>query len=330
MSTRVMTVAVYDEQRRWTFPESSLELVRQRTPDDVEVRLVGSRAQLIEALPVTDYLVGFPFTGSQFLLHESSVRWVQLTGRIGASFESAQQLLSAGIRVSTAAGARAPQVAEHALMLTLALLRGLSGALDGQRAHKWEAETLAPKVSDLSSQCVCVLGAGEIGAAVGSVFGSFGCKVLYVVDNEMGDARVPGRVFDSTSMDEPLSQADVVVVAGEFVHRKTALLRRGELQTIKPEAFLVDVSRGGLVHEDDLIRALQREELAGAGLDVFEHEPPGADSPLWTMPTVMMTPQLSGVSPRYWERVAELVVRNLELLDAGDVMEHEVRMPVGA
>lgn len=143
MGTRVMTVAVYDEGRRWTFPQASLERVREGTPDDVEVRLVGSRTQLLEAMPETDFLIGFPFTGAQFLLHEQDVSWIQLTGRVGASLESVHQLLESGIRVTTAAGARATQVAEHALMLTLALLRGLSGSIDGQRSHRWEAGRLS-------------------------------------------------------------------------------------------------------------------------------------------------------------------------------------------
>ncbi|MHC4975518.1 MAG: NAD(P)-dependent oxidoreductase [Planctomycetota bacterium] len=329
MSTRVMTIAVYDEASRWTFPQESLELVRQRTPEDVEVRLVGTRKQLLEALPETEYLVGFPFTGAQFVLHEHRVSWLQLTGRVGASLESVHQLLDNGVRITTAAGARATQVGEHALMLTLALLRGLSGSIDGQRSHRWEAERLSPLVRDLDGLRVCVLGAGAIGSAVGGLFASLGCHVYYVVDTQRSGARVGGRVFDSSSMDEPLSSADVVIVAGEFVHRRSALLKRGELQTIRPDAFLVDVSRGGLVHESDLIRALQREEIAGAALDVFEHEPPGDDNPLWTMPSVVMTPQLSGVSPRYWERVAELVVKNMELFDSGEMMEDEVRLEVG-
>ncbi|MFG0256329.1 MAG: NAD(P)-dependent oxidoreductase [Phycisphaerales bacterium JB043] len=329
MGTRVMTVAVYDEGRRWTFPQASLERVREGTPDDVEVRLVGSRTQLLEALPETDFLVGFPFTGAQFLLHEQEVSWIQLTGRVGASLESVHPLLESGIRVTTAAGARATQVGEHALMLTLALLRGLSGSIDGQRSHRWEAERLSSRARDLGGSSVCVLGAGSIGGAVGAMFSTLGCDVVHVADTDRSGAIAGGRVFDSSSMDEALARADVVIVAGEFAHRRSALVRRGELQTMRTDAYLVDVSRGGLVHEADLIRALQREEIAGAALDVFEHEPPGDDSPLWTMPSVVMTPQLSAVSPRYWERVSELVVRNMGLLDAGEAMEDEVRLGVG-
>jgi len=328
VATRVLTLAIFNERAGWTLPEPVLSRIREAAPG-VEVRLVGTRQQLLDALPETDYLAGFPFTESQFLeLGADRVRWIQLTGRVGEHIGKVRNLLEKGIRVTTSARARAPQCAEHALMLTLALFRGTPAAARAQAEHRWAASELAGKVRELGGSVIGVMGGGAVGHATASLLASLGCECTIATGGGGPDVLEPPEGVETIPLerlDEILARVDALIVACPFPDRAHPIVRRAQLQAMKERAALIDVSRDGLVDESDLVRALQREEIAGAGLDVFEHAPPAADSPLWTMPNVIVTPSISAASPRYWERAGDLIVANLKRMESEETLLDEIR-----
>lgn len=326
-----MTLAIFNERTGWTLPERALARIREGAPGSVEVRLVGTRQQLFDALPETDYLGGFPFTESQFLeLGAKRVRWIQLTGRVGESSGRMRALLRGGVRVTASARARAPQCAEHALMLTLALFRGSPRAARAQNEHRWGATELAGEVRELRESVVGVVGGGAVGNATATLLAALGCEVALVTGggDDDGLTRPVGvETLALERLEEILGRVDALIVACPFPERAHPIVRRAQLQAMRDRSFLIDVSRDGLVDESDLVVALQREEIAGAGLDVFEHSPPAADSPLWTMPNVIVTPSISAASPRYWDRAADLIVENLQRIEAERPLLDELRLP---
>lgn len=331
MPTRVLTLAIFNERAGWTLPEGPLARLREHAPDGVEVRLVGTRRQLLDSLPASDYLAGFPFTEGQFLEQDAPrLRWIQLTGRVGESAAKMRGVLERGVRVTTAARVRAAQSAEHALALTLALFRQTPAAARAQGEHRWAAKDLAERVRDLAGASVVVVGSGAVGGATARLLACAGCEIMVARGggDEDGVALPDGcETLPIERLDELLPRADALIMACPFPDRAHAILRRAEMQAMQETAVLIDISRDGLVDESDLIRALQREELAGAGLDVFEHTPPQTDSPLWTMPNVILTPSIAAASGRYWERAADLIADNLQRMEEERPLLDEIAPP---
>lgn len=317
MAERTLTIAVFNEVSGWSLPEELVERISQAAPAGVSVRAVQSRAELLETLLETTYLAGFPLTESQFEAVAGAVRWIQLTGSAGETLAPLSGAMAAGIRVTSASPIRAPQCAEHAIALTLALLRRVNSSLRAQEEHRWATESLAPLVKDLDGATVGLISMGVIGEAIARRLRPFGCEILATGAGAERAFIHVDQMFAHERIGEVLHRADVVIMATPFAPRGAPLLGRREFDQMKDGAILVDVSRGGVVRHDDLIDALRTGKLGGAALDVFSIEPLPGESALWTMPGVILTPHLSTASPRYWDRAADVIVRNLRRIEAG-------------
>jgi len=126
-----------------------------------------------------------------------------------------------------------------------------------------------------------------------------------------------------------VKECDFVVVAVPLTPETQGLIGQEVLEAMKPNAFLVDVSRGGVVDQAALIEALQDKKIAGAGLDVFPEEPPPADNPLWKMPNVIITQHMAGVTPRYDERAIAFFAENLKRYLAGEPLYNQIDLEKG-
>ena len=133
----------------------------------------------------------------------------------------------------------------------------------------------------------------------------------------------PERLHDE------LPEADVVVLAAPQTPATVHLIGARELALMKPDAVLVNVSRGKLVDEAALVRALETGRLRGAALDVFEHEPLAPESPLWTREDVLITPHVSGFHARYWEDATDLFGENLRRFVSGEPLINVVDKKAG-
>jgi D-2-hydroxyacid dehydrogenase (NADP+) len=121
-----------------------------------------------------------------------------------------------------------------------------------------------------------------------------------------------------------LAACDYLVITLPLTSRTHHLINESLLKEMKPTAFLVNVGRGSIINEPDLVKALQRGWLAGAGLDVFEQEPLPADSPLWSMENVIISPHVSGFTPYYDERAVDLFADNIRRYLAGEPLLNQV------
>ncbi|MGH7753052.1 MAG: NAD(P)-dependent oxidoreductase, partial [Gemmatimonadales bacterium] len=141
-----------------------------------------------------------------------------------------------------------------------------------------------------------------------------------VIGTKRRPATLPGveRVLGPDGLDEVLSASDVLVIILPLTAETHGVIGARELALMKPTAFLINVARGAIVHEDALIAALSAGALAGAGLDVFEREPLPQDSPLFGMEQVIMTPHVSGAVPGYYDRAIPLFCENLRRYRAGE------------
>jgi len=140
---------------------------------------------------------------------------------------------------------------------------------------------------------------------------------------------MPDRIYPPERLREMLAECDFVVISLPLTSETRGLIGEEELQAMKPTAYLVNVSRGGIVNEPALIKALQEGWIAGAGLDVFEMEPLPPDSPLYDLDNVILSPHVAGFSPHYDERASDLFAENLRRYLAGEELLNLVDKKAG-
>ena len=267
------------------------------------------------------------------------LRWVQsyLSGidKISedALFENQSLILT------TMSGGNASQVAEHALGMMLALGHQLPQFLALQQKKTWmqdRGKRYAP--AELRGSTVGIIGYGSIGRQVARLASAFGASVLGTKRNlmnpadmgylasEMGDpdGALFTRLYPPEALRSMLKECDYAVVCVPLTSSTKGLVGKDQLAAMKPTAFLVDVSRGGIVDHQALISAISEGKLAGAALDVFPEEPLAPGSPLWQMPQVIITPHVAGFSADYNQRATSMFIENLKRYLAGDEMLNRV------
>ncbi|MCB9838473.1 MAG: hypothetical protein H6813_03975 [Phycisphaeraceae bacterium] len=314
---RRLTLAIFNEPMRWSLDPAHTDRIAEHAPEGVEVVAVTTRDALREALPETDYLVGFPLPGGEDPGLFKRLRWVQLVGSGGESMAPVGELARRGVRITSASSIRAASTAEHAIALLLAITRGLVHCLTAQQEHRWATDEIAPTIADLAGATVGVVDLDPLGAEIAGRLTAFGVELLATARRDADhDLRCEfDSILDSNRADELLSRSDIIIVANPAPVSRPALTR-SDLAQCNPGSVLIDVSLSGVIRHDDLVWALERRHLGSAGLDVFEQEPLPPQSPLWSMPNVIITPHCAPVSPRYWDRACEVIAANLERVAA--------------
>ncbi|HEX5130068.1 MAG TPA: D-2-hydroxyacid dehydrogenase [Usitatibacter sp.] len=241
------------------------------------------------------------------LRQAASLRWVHIHSA-GADRPIYPELQARGVVVTTSSGANAPIVAQSALAGILALVRRLPLLMEQQRARQWKS-LIGDLPRDLAGQRAAILGWGPIGRHLASWLQALGVSVSIVRSSAEPAGTHPTFAFDRLL--EAAAQADWLVIACPLTERTRAAIGRPVLDAMPPAAHVVNVGRGEIVVQSDLVEALRSGKLAGAYLDVFELEPLPADSPLWSMPNVIVTPHSAGMSAGNEARVADMFIENL-------------------
>jgi phosphoglycerate dehydrogenase-like enzyme len=231
-----------------------------------------------------------------------------------------------GMSVTSMSGASAPQMAEYAVMMLLALGHYMPEVFAHQKRAEWPSgrwELFSPH--ELRGSTVGIVGYGSIGRQIARLLQTFGATVLATkrdvrhpedsgyMPEGLGDPAgdLVNRLYPPQAICSMFKECDYVVVAVPRTSKTRGLVGANELAAMKPSAYLVDISRGDIVDHTALIPLLREHKIAGAALDVYPTEPLPADSPLWKLPNVILTPHIAGFSPHYDERAATLFAENL-------------------
>ncbi len=216
-----------------------------------------------------------------------------------------------GIRVASTSGANAEAVADYALGLLLAVARRIPAADQSVRAGQWQRFVGV----DLHRKTLGILGLGHVGRAVARRARGFEMRVL-AYDVQYDEAFLKASGVEAVPAEVVFAESDFVSLHLPLLPSTHHFLNRERLAMMKPGAIVVNTARGSLVDEQALCDALTEGRLAGAGLDVFEHEPPG-DTPLRALPTVVLSPHNASYSKESMQQVAMAAVDlALELLEA--------------
>ena len=238
---------------------------------------------------------------------------LKVVGRLGVGLDNIDvlQCKSRGIEVIPATGANALAVAEYVIAAALILLRGAYSSTEAVAAGKWPRAALSGG-RELARKTLGVIGFGQIGQLTGRLARALGMKVigfdaLIPTEHPMWSAeRTAARKFD-----EVLRDADVISIHVPLTPATRGLIDADRLALMKADAVLINTSRGEIVNEAALAAALKSGKLGGAALDVFEHEPLAAGSPLAGCPHLLLTPHIAGVTRESNVRVSSMIAEKV-------------------
>jgi D-3-phosphoglycerate dehydrogenase len=268
----------------------------------------AGQARIAEELHAADIFCGHAKVPVDWdaVVARGRLRWIQ-SSAAGLDHCLVPSVVASDIVVTSASGVLANQVAEHALGLALALCRSLPVFF---RAQQQKDFTRRP-TRDLHHGTVGIVGFGGVGRRLAELLAPFQVRIL---------------ATDLFPRDKP---GHFVFLAVPLTPQTRGMLNRQTLARMKPDSFLVNVARGGLLIEADLLAALDSGHLAGAALDVTAVEPLPAESPLWDHPRVILTPHVAGQSARRIDNMTDFFCDNLRRYLAGGELRNLVDKRLG-
>jgi phosphoglycerate dehydrogenase-like enzyme len=254
------------------------------------------------------------------------LKWIQLLSA-GADHALAGPLKSSTIPITTASGIHATPIAEYTMASMLSYAHRIHLAIRAQMRREWtRSGRFMAGVDEIRGLTLGIIGYGSIGRETARLGQAFGMKVLALKRNPaertdsgwcpagLGDpaGTIPARFFGPEQREEILRESDYISVTLPLTEHTRKFIGARELRAMKPGAYIVNIGRGEVIDEHAMAEALKAGKLGGAGLDVFEHEPLEASSPLWELENVILTPHISGANRGYMDKACELFVENLK------------------
>ncbi|WP_435067297.1 D-2-hydroxyacid dehydrogenase [Haloplanus sp. C73] len=277
------------------------------------VRVVGT-----EAVGDCDALVTFAYD-DQFL--DAGLDWIHSI-QAGVDRFPFDELREREIALTNSTGIHGDVVGETTMGVLLAFARRLHVHRSNQEQGEWRQPEWDEAFA-LRRESVCVVGLGTLGQGVATRAAALGMDVTGV---KRTPTPVDGvdDVYPPAELHDAIADARFVVLAVPLTDDTEGMISDAEFETMRDDAYLVNVARGPVVDEDALVDAVESESIAGAGLDVFETEPLPEDSPLWDRENVIVTPHAAAFTDEYYERVATIVRENVRRLAAGESLTNRV------
>jgi len=310
----------------WTLPPAEVQRLRGLFPH-VAIVDAPSRAERLRELPGADVAFLSQLKPDEFAA-ATRLTWIHspAAGVAGLLFP---ELRASPVVLTNSRGIHGVAMAEHVIALAIVLFRQIHRSIRRQVARRWEKDPVA-SFRTVRGRCMGIVGLGSIGTAVAERAAALGMHVVAVRRNAAAP-RPPcvSAVYPVPALDTLLAGSDVVVLTAPLTPGTRGMIAAAQLQRMKRDAVLVNVSRGKLIDEKDLVEALAGGTIGGAALDVFEHEPLDPSSPLWDLPNVVVTPHTSGFRDDYWALAAELFADNLGRFERGEPLLNVVDKEAG-
>lgn len=297
MSSRRYKVLITDPMLSGMIDHAKNRFPEDAATIDFEVVEQGSEQELVAKVPGVDILVGARNRMNRNVLDKADkVFFIQ---QCGAGYDNIdlKAARERGINVSNAGGAGVIPVAEHTLMLMLAISKNLVRCDRTMKAGEYILEECVGRVYELRDKLLGIVGMGKIGSQVARLAHVFGMEIQFFdpYRKDTSDLEFPVK---TVSLEELMTTSDFVSIHALLSGDTRGMLSRKELEMMKPTAYLINTSRGAIVDEEALADILEAGKIRGAGLDVYgEHgDPPPKTSRLLKLDNVVLTPHIGGVT----------------------------------
>ena len=296
-------------------PESYADALRNRL-DGHTVRHAKTPNEERTAIATADVATGLRIDESH-LDHAEELE-VFACAYAGTGHLPLDALAEHDIRVTNAVGVHRSNASEHAIGMILAFSRRLHEAA---RADRWQPVT----PGELAGSTVAIVGLGAIGEGIAERLEAFDVTTV-------GIRRTPesggptDEVFGPDRLHDALARSEFVVLCCPLTAETRGLIGPEELSTLSADSVIVNVARGEVIQTDALVESLRRGQIGGAALDVTDPEPLPDDHPLWDLDEVLITPHSAGATPKYYDRLAEIVADNVERIESEQPLRNQVRL----
>ena len=272
-----------------------------------------------------DILVTYKISEELFSHATEKLKWIHF-GAAGIEKSLFPSILKSKTIITNASGVHAGPVSEFAIGMMLYLSKKFDGCEKFKREKNWTQWELARQTIQLSEKTVGIIGFGSIGKAIAKRCKSFDMKVIATrrLQKKIESKKIVDELIPISELDYLLENSNYVVIACPLTPQTKGLIGKSQLIKMKSTAYLINIARGQIINEKELINALENELIAGAALDVFENEPLEDSNPFFKMDNVFLSPHISGNFPEYQRDVVIQFADNLNRFNSGKSLKNRV------
>ncbi len=283
--------------------------------NELEVVVAGNRDDQLALVPDVEIVLGG--MNRQLFLAAEKLKWVQVPSA-GADSLMFSEFVESDTMLTSMKGYVGVHLADHAMALLLALARGIHTAI---RNPNWNMRMrIREKSLELTGKIMGIIGLGGTGIEVARRAAGFGMEVIALEPEDIQKPDFVKDIWKAERFHDLLGCSDVVTICAPLTDATNRMFNLEAFTRMKRSAILINVTRGPIMDGPALIKALEDGLIAAAGLDVTPEEPLPADSPLWSMDNVIITPHTSGGSPARVDRLVKLFCENLQRFLSGGTL----------
>lgn len=291
-------------------------MIKKEMPTAEVVRAVDVKAKEREIRDCQIIAAGGSGIPTDILKTAENLQWIQAWSAGVNHFtkpDLVQFLIDNNIKLTTTSGIHGNIIAEHVMGMVISFSRSLMQLYQQQKNNVWRKI----KVSQLEGKTMAVIGVGSIGLEIAERAKAFKMKTIGIKRTVNNSLPYIDELYSNDELLTVLNRSDYVVVTLPLTDETTAMFSEDEFNAMKKTAYFINIGRGQVVDEEEMILALEEGKIAGAGLDVFEKEPLPGDSPLYRLDNVLLTPHISGVFPDYNKKAVKVFIDNLNRYKQG-------------
>lgn len=292
--------------------------------EDATIRLVSRKDVTDSMLADAEIIFGSPKPAD--LIKAKNLRWLQLPSAGAEKYTNKDLYANKDIILTNSSGIYGIAIAEHVFAMILAFNRNLQEYALLKKEKKWNVIT---ETREFYGSTAGVIGLGDIGREVAKRAKALGARVLAVKNHLSQKPDYVDELYTSENIDEVLKQSDYIILTLPVTDRTRGIISEERLRLMKTDAFLVNVGRGELIDQEALVKALENQWIAGAGLDVMTPEPLPENNPLWELPNVIITQHSSGISEGNDLRRLDIFLDNLKRYLNGEKLMNKVDFSEG-
>ena len=289
--------------------EDALEDLRRAFPE-VTFEHCAERDNLEQAIADAEVYVGW--LGRDQFLAAKQLQWIQSPSSGINYYFDIPEFVASDVVLTSASGTHGACLAESVFGMILSFTRGIRDCILYQPDRDWAGgRTVRPRMVELTGSTMGIVGFGRVGKAIAERAVAFGMRVIAVDLLPQDKPEHVSELWGVDRLGDLMKASDYVVVTVPYTPQTVGLVGAKELVLLKPTAMVVGISRGGVIDQDALIEALREHRLAAAALDVFKPEPLPAESDLWALDNVLITPHIAGGTQFEGQHVLEILWENM-------------------